>query len=322
LACLGGPLSASATPRTEKYKAEIYGNPRIITKYHVIRGDELAATAAATALREARAYVPRLAPLLVAYFDEPHLDEAFDLESRFCCPVLHRQGPEMFEIALRIARAKRRVLDALGEIVESDPDLARVEIYRGDRRHFARAFELEPGLQAFVDVDEMRVRTLPVEPVLRRAGFEHGAAVPKDVPDLVGYFENDVVFCLTVPVVTEGRYLGDAVFDFYRTASGECEWSRGWPPLRKVRRHGRRREPIAEGCTRGEGNMRRTLDALWGVLVTGGLGLAASSASAVDVVEYYHADAIGNVRVVTDPSGAVVERHDYLPYWKGRGLVP
>ena len=31
-------------------------------------------------------------------------------------------------------------------------------------------------------------------------------------------------------------------------------------------------------------------------------------------VEYYHLDAIGNIRVVTDQNGTVVERHDYLPF--------
>jgi RHS repeat-associated protein len=31
-------------------------------------------------------------------------------------------------------------------------------------------------------------------------------------------------------------------------------------------------------------------------------------------VQYYHLDAIGNVRAVTNQSGAVVERHDYLPF--------
>ena len=35
---------------------------------------------------------------------------------------------------------------------------------------------------------------------------------------------------------------------------------------------------------------------------------------AADVVEFYHVDAIGNVRVVTDSTGNVVERHDYLPF--------
>ena len=32
------------------------------------------------------------------------------------------------------------------------------------------------------------------------------------------------------------------------------------------------------------------------------------------VVEYYHMDAIGNVRAITDASGNVIERHDYQPY--------
>ncbi len=32
------------------------------------------------------------------------------------------------------------------------------------------------------------------------------------------------------------------------------------------------------------------------------------------VVEYYHLDAVGNVRVVTNQAGQVVERHDYLPF--------
>ncbi len=37
-------------------------------------------------------------------------------------------------------------------------------------------------------------------------------------------------------------------------------------------------------------------------------------ASAQDVVVYYHTDAIGSVRVVTDDTGAVVARYDYLPF--------
>ena len=55
--------------------------------------------------------------------------------------------------------------------------------------------------------------------------------------------------------------------------------------------------------------------------VTRSIGLAVVLAcawpamvSAADVVEFYHVDAIGNVRVVTDATGAVVERHDYLPF--------
>jgi RHS repeat-associated protein len=54
--------------------------------------------------------------------------------------------------------------------------------------------------------------------------------------------------------------------------------------------------------------------------MTRGLSLALALAflspgivSGADVVQFYHLDAIGNVRVVTNATGAVVERHDYLP---------
>lgn len=42
-------------------------------------------------------------------------------------------------------------------------------------------------------------------------------------------------------------------------------------------------------------------------------------------VEYYHLDAIGSVRVVTGEAGAVLRRHDYLPFgeeWHEAGWVP
>jgi RHS repeat-associated protein len=35
---------------------------------------------------------------------------------------------------------------------------------------------------------------------------------------------------------------------------------------------------------------------------------------AADVIEYYHTDAVGNVRVVTDGAGTALERHDYMPF--------
>jgi RHS repeat-associated protein len=43
-------------------------------------------------------------------------------------------------------------------------------------------------------------------------------------------------------------------------------------------------------------------------------GLVLPSLAAAQIVEYYHVDAIGSVRAVTDSSGTVVERHDYLPF--------
>ena len=37
-------------------------------------------------------------------------------------------------------------------------------------------------------------------------------------------------------------------------------------------------------------------------------------AAGAQTIEYYHLDALGSVRAVTDQSGAVIERHDYLPF--------
>ena len=42
--------------------------------------------------------------------------------------------------------------------------------------------------------------------------------------------------------------------------------------------------------------------------------LAGSPVCADDVIEYYHLDAAGNVRAVTNSAGQVIERHDYLPF--------
>ena len=53
------------------------------------------------------------------------------------------------------------------------------------------------------------------------------------------------------------------------------------------------------------------LAAIYGVLL---LLLAGAPSLAGEVVEYYHLDAIGNVRAVTNAAGQVVERHDYLPF--------
>ena len=52
-----------------------------------------------------------------------------------------------------------------------------------------------------------------------------------------------------------------------------------------------------------------------------GLCLLPVSAGA-QVIEYYHLDAVGNVRAVTDQQGRVIERHDYLPFgeeWNPQG---
>jgi RHS repeat-associated protein len=51
--------------------------------------------------------------------------------------------------------------------------------------------------------------------------------------------------------------------------------------------------------------------------------LLSGSAAAQDVVEYYQLDSVGNVLVVTNAQGAVVEEHDYLPFGEELcGTVP
>jgi RHS repeat-associated protein len=61
--------------------------------------------------------------------------------------------------------------------------------------------------------------------------------------------------------------------------------------------------------------MRLTQVLQWTAAVTLA-SILAPAALAVNTsrVEYYHHDALGNVRVVTDETGQVLERHDYLPF--------
>ncbi len=58
--------------------------------------------------------------------------------------------------------------------------------------------------------------------------------------------------------------------------------------------------------------MKRTMGAFWGLV--GALLLSSSAWAQGQVVEYYHLDALGTVRAVTDEVGTVLERHDYLPF--------
>ena len=48
-----------------------------------------------------------------------------------------------------------------------------------------------------------------------------------------------------------------------------------------------------------------------------------SFAQGNETIEYFHSDAIGSVRLVTDANGQVVQRYDYLPFgepWGSAGL--
>jgi RHS repeat-associated protein len=57
-------------------------------------------------------------------------------------------------------------------------------------------------------------------------------------------------------------------------------------------------------------NMHKSMVAAWLVM----LGWPVVAAAQTEVVEYYHLDAIGSVRAVTDVHGNVVRRHDYYPF--------
>ena len=60
--------------------------------------------------------------------------------------------------------------------------------------------------------------------------------------------------------------------------------------------------------TTDEGMNKRLL------ILTAACSLLAPSLAHAQRVEYYHLDALGSVRAVTDQQGRVVERHDYLPF--------
>ena len=64
--------------------------------------------------------------------------------------------------------------------------------------------------------------------------------------------------------------------------------------------------------------MTRNQRACWLVglgLVVGLLsGRPAGAQATTDTTEYYHLDAIGNVRVVTNEQGQVVRRHNFQPF--------
>src|SRR6266545_393298 len=52
---------------------------------------------------------------------------------------------------------------------------------------------------------------------------------------------------------------------------------------------------------------------IW-VFLTVTLMTCPAVAGAQDTVTYYHTDAIGSVRMITDANGGVVARYDYLPF--------
>jgi len=57
-------------------------------------------------------------------------------------------------------------------------------------------------------------------------------------------------------------------------------------------------------------------------VIAGCLWWTAAYAQATDQVTYYHTDAVGSARMVTDATGQVVQRHDYLPFGEEWGAQP
>jgi len=62
---------------------------------------------------------------------------------------------------------------------------------------------------------------------------------------------------------------------------------------------------------------RRSLTPLAGLATIAALVLllpAPALAQTTQVVEYYHTDALGSVRAVTNQQGQVIRRHDFKPF--------
>ena len=70
--------------------------------------------------------------------------------------------------------------------------------------------------------------------------------------------------------------------------------------------------------------MRITIRSITLISLLGLLGLVSVPAAAQtsDEVRYYHSDAVGTVRIITDHTGVVYARYDYLPFgtrWPSSG---
>src|SRR5215470_13861300 len=58
-------------------------------------------------------------------------------------------------------------------------------------------------------------------------------------------------------------------------------------------------------------NVRLLIVRLWMAAM---IAAATANAQTTEVVTYYHSDATGSIRMITDANGQVVERHDYMPF--------
>lgn len=69
-----------------------------------------------------------------------------------------------------------------------------------------------------------------------------------------------------------------------------------------------------------EGAMSMRLTLTLALLLTAPAARAQTPAAPPGAIEYYHVDALGSVRAVTDASGAVVRTHHYHPFGEGVGV--
>jgi RHS repeat-associated protein len=70
-----------------------------------------------------------------------------------------------------------------------------------------------------------------------------------------------------------------------------------------------------------EGSITRLMGRFVAALLFGALTAATAGAQPpAPVIEHYHVDALGSVRAVTDTSGQLVRRHDYLPFGEENGV--
>src|SRR5262245_52039030 len=63
-----------------------------------------------------------------------------------------------------------------------------------------------------------------------------------------------------------------------------------------------------------ESALKRYLSILLSLVTFGIVPAAAQTQPPRGTVRYYHGDAVGTTRLVTDAQGAEVERHDYMPF--------
>jgi len=203
--------SPTVAAKVVSFQKEIYGQPAVRWPYAVVDAELVAQRGAAQILDRAVVMTRELGPSLQEYLGDPMARDAFRDEEKRGYPFLYLRGPDSFESAVRVAREAERVKSKIDCLVRDDPSLARVSVYRNGERFLTVAFEVAPGLQAYADIDQFRIRTSIVGRVLAGA---HGERVQAGSVR-VGYYENAVLRQIVVPLVIDGTYVADVEFTFY-----------------------------------------------------------------------------------------------------------